>query len=56
MLDVTALSEAKVGDEVVFVGRQGEQIITLGDVVNATDISVTELLQRLRRQGNMRRV
>jgi alanine racemase len=43
-LDVTDVSGAAVGDEVVLIGSQGSQTITLGDTAKAANRQVRELL------------
>jgi alanine racemase len=56
MLDVTDVPDVQTGDEVVFVGTQGEQALSLKDACAASDVSVTDLLQRLARHANRRLV
>ncbi|MEO8544805.1 MAG: alanine racemase [Burkholderiaceae bacterium] len=54
MLDVTPLPDVCTGDEVVFVGRQGTQSLSLEQVAACSEISSTDLLQRLARHPNRR--
>jgi len=49
MMDVTDMAEVQIGDEVVFVGSQGGQDITLSELTTGTDLTETDLLQRLAR-------
>jgi len=54
MLDVTPLPDVCTGDEVVFVGRQGTQSLSLEQVAACSEVSSTDLLQRLARHPNRR--
>ncbi len=54
MLDVTAVPDVALGDEVVLLGRQGGEAITIHDLVAATGVPLIELVPRLAR--NSRRV
>jgi alanine racemase len=47
VIDVTSLPDAVAGDEVVVMGRQGDQIITMDDLARGTGIPVIELVPRL---------
>jgi alanine racemase len=49
MMDVTDMAEVQIGDEVVFVGSQGGDEITLSELTTGTDLTETDLLQRLAR-------
>jgi len=49
MMDVTDMAEVQIGDEVVFVGSQGGDDITLSELTTGTDLTETDLLQRLAR-------
>lgn len=47
MLDVTDVPGVAVGDEVVLIGRQGEDIITADEVAHATDTISYEVFTRI---------
>ena len=49
MMDATDIADVQIGDEVVFVGRQGGDEITLNELTTGTDLTETDLLQRLAR-------
>ena len=42
-IDLTAIPDAEVGDEVVVIGRQGEAEITLGEVARKRNIGVHQV-------------
>jgi len=44
MVDVSAVPDAKVGDEVVLYGRQGREEVTLQEVSDKTGLTIYELL------------
>ncbi|MEM6768774.1 MAG: alanine racemase C-terminal domain-containing protein, partial [Bacteroidota bacterium] len=47
MLDVTDITTAKAGDEVVLIGTQGEQQISVIDLAKAADTIPYEILVRI---------
>ena len=49
ILDVTAVPGAAIGDEVVVIGRQGSEEITIHDLADESGIPVIELVPRLAR-------
>ena len=53
MIDVTDVSGAALGDEVVLLGMQGDDAITIHEIVAATGVPLIELVPRL--AGNPRR-
>lgn len=48
-MDVTALQDVAVDDEVVLLGRQGDHVITGNDLAAATGVPLIELLPRIGR-------
>jgi alanine racemase len=49
MMDATDIADVQIGDEVVFMGSQGGHDITLSELTTGTDLTETDLLQRLAR-------
>jgi alanine racemase len=49
VIDVTDVPDAKVGDEVVLLGRQGSEIITDHELADSINLTVLELFVRLAR-------
>jgi len=47
MVDITHIQEAKVGDEVVLIGRQKNNVINVSSFTNATQLLNNEMLSRL---------
>jgi len=47
MINVTDIADVQIGDEVVLIGRQGEQKITAEDVAKALDTSVYEVVSTI---------
>jgi alanine racemase len=47
IVDLSALGEAQVGDDVVLVGAQGDDLLTLDDMAREQGVSATELHFRL---------
>ncbi|WP_114749293.1 alanine racemase [Pleomorphovibrio marinus] len=47
MVDITHISDVKVGDEVVLIGRQGNAVINVSSFTNATQLLNNEMLSRL---------
>ena len=47
MLDVTDIPSAKAGDEVVLIGQQGEQQVSVVDLAKAADTIPYEILVRI---------
>ncbi|MBE0639632.1 MAG: alanine racemase [Bacteroidales bacterium] len=45
--DITGLEDAKIGDEVVFIGRQGDKVINVSSFTELSDQLNYELLARL---------
>ncbi len=54
VLDVTAVAEARPGDEVVFLGTQAGERIALQELAAATGVALLELASRLARGPNRR--
>jgi alanine racemase len=44
MVNLESVPDAQVGDEVVFIGRQGSEEITIGEVAGRLDTIVTQIL------------
>ena len=42
-IDLTAIPDAQVGDEVVVIGRQGDTEITLAEVARRRDIGIHQV-------------
>lgn len=49
VIDVTDVPNAKVGDEVVLIGRQGSEVITDHELADSINLTVLELFVRLAR-------
>ena len=49
VIDVTRVSEAKIGDEAVLLGKQGNDEITADELSRALKVPVLELIPRLAR-------
>lgn len=47
MVDISHIPDVEVGDEVVLVGRQGQQLINIGSFTNFTNLLNNEMLSRL---------
>lgn len=47
MLDVTAVPQVSLGDEVIFIGKQGEEVITADDLANLCNTISYEILTQL---------
>ena len=47
MVDITNIPEAKVGDEVVLIGRQKNNVINVSSFTNTTQLLNNEMLSRL---------
>jgi len=47
MLNIGAVTDAEVGDEVVLIGRQGDSEITIGEVARAAETIPYELMSKL---------
>lgn len=56
MVDVTQLSEVQCGDEVVFIGRQGDAQITASDVARWEDTIPWEVLCGITKTARVPRV
>jgi alanine racemase len=54
VLDVTDIPETEVGDEVVFVGRQGSDAITLAELAGILGLAPMELAGRIARMAPRR--
>ena len=54
VLDVTAVPQAAVGDEVVFLGRQGDDLIDGPELAAALGLPMLEMLPRLARMAPRR--
>jgi alanine racemase len=50
MVDVTDIKSVKVGDEVVIIGKQGDEEITLGDVAKLSDTISYEIASLISRR------
>jgi alanine racemase len=44
MVDVTEVSDVEVGDEVVLIGRQGDEEVTVGEVASRAGTIIYEIL------------
>lgn len=47
MVDITHIPDAKVGDEVVLIGRQKNNVINVSSFTNSTQLLNNEMLSRL---------
>ncbi|MCH7399770.1 alanine racemase [Belliella sp. DSM 107340] len=47
MVDITHIKEAKLGDEVVLIGRQNNNVINVSSFTNSTQLLNNEMLSRL---------
>jgi alanine racemase len=47
MVDITHIREVAVGDEVVLIGRQKNNVINVSSFTNATQLLNNEMLSRL---------
>ena len=54
VLDISGVPEARIGDEVVFLGRQGDDTIDGPELAGALGLPMLELLPRLARMAPRR--
>jgi alanine racemase len=54
ILDVTDVSGVELGDQVTFLGMQGDERIEVGELVEQTGVPMIELVPRLARGPNVR--